>query len=156
MTPRPIYGRSARSEERNIFTLHIVLYQGLHPVAAHFPERECIGYSETQKATAAKLPKRAGATPLFRLSAAQKVPGVTPARSVDACGSTDASIARVIACRSNHVYNRIHSLFNYGQLSTINNGRCSPYPKRTTRVGADVPRTRGLASTSQNCFQVSN
>jgi hypothetical protein len=31
------------------------------------------------KVTVEKTPKRAGATPLFRLSAAQKVPGVAPA-----------------------------------------------------------------------------
>ena len=34
------------------------------------------------KVTVGKKPKRAGATPLFRLSAAQKVRGVAPARYV--------------------------------------------------------------------------
>ena len=38
------------------------------------------------KVTAEKTPKRAGATPLFRLSAAQKVRGVAPAlRHAESC-----------------------------------------------------------------------
>jgi hypothetical protein len=46
----------------------------------HSAERECDAWSEILKAAAGKLVKRAGATPLFRLSAAQKVRGVAPAR----------------------------------------------------------------------------
>jgi hypothetical protein len=42
-------------------------------VSAHAAERQCDAWNETQKAAELKLQKRAGATPLFRLSAAQKV-----------------------------------------------------------------------------------
>jgi hypothetical protein len=49
-------------------------------VSAHAAERQCHAWNETQKAAELKLQKRAGATPLFRFSAAQKVRGVAPAR----------------------------------------------------------------------------
>jgi len=39
-TVRPKYRRTATGEEWNIFTLHLVLYQGLHPVAAQSAEME--------------------------------------------------------------------------------------------------------------------
>ena len=78
-TFRPRYRETASGEERNIFTLHIVLYQGLHPVAAQSSDGQRDATSRIRKAGAGKLPKRAGATPLFRLSAAQKVRGVAPA-----------------------------------------------------------------------------
>jgi|HubBroStandDraft_6_1064221.scaffolds.fasta_scaffold136883_2 hypothetical protein len=37
--PRLFARDTASGEERNIFTLHLVLYQGLHPVGAHSAER---------------------------------------------------------------------------------------------------------------------
>ena len=49
-------------------------------VSAHAAETQCDAWNETHKAAELKLQKRAGATPLFRLSAAQKVRGVAPAR----------------------------------------------------------------------------
>jgi hypothetical protein len=76
---RPRYRGTASGEECNILSLHVVLYQGLHPVAPHSAEIECDAWNETQKAAAGKRPKRAGAPPLFRLAAPQRVHGVAPA-----------------------------------------------------------------------------
>jgi hypothetical protein len=45
----------------------------------HVPEREGEKVSLKKKRPAEKIPNRAGATPLFGLSAAQKVFGVAPA-----------------------------------------------------------------------------
>ena len=46
---------------------------------AHVPERQGEKVSPKKKCPAEKIPNRAGATPLFGLSAAQKVFGVAPA-----------------------------------------------------------------------------
>src|SRR5271155_3439324 len=78
-TVRPKYRRTTSGEECNTFTLHIVLHPGIHPVAPHSAENELDAPTENQKAAELKLQKRAGATPLFRLSAAQKVREVAPA-----------------------------------------------------------------------------
>jgi hypothetical protein len=45
----------------------------------HVPEREGEGVNPKKKCPAEKIPNRAGAPPLFGLSAAQKVFGVAPA-----------------------------------------------------------------------------
>jgi hypothetical protein len=48
-TVRPRYRDTGSGEESNIFTLQVVLYQGLHPVGAHSPERKCDAWNEPRK-----------------------------------------------------------------------------------------------------------
>jgi hypothetical protein len=45
----PKLPQGCSGEECNIFTLHLILYQGLHPVAAHPAERECDARNEPKK-----------------------------------------------------------------------------------------------------------
>jgi len=63
-----------RGEEGKDYTLHLRLHLFLHPVALAISLRR-VGCRRQRKArvTVEKTPNRAGATPLFRLSAAQKV-----------------------------------------------------------------------------------
>ena len=55
---------------------------------AHVPESKGDENPRTKKCPAEKDPNRAGATPLFGLSAAQKVLGVAPALGT-VCGASD-------------------------------------------------------------------
>jgi hypothetical protein len=55
------------------------------------------------KVTVKKKPKRAGATPLFRLSAAQKVRGVAPARYVGSVAVFCARGQRELLRKTNEV-----------------------------------------------------
>ena len=52
--------------------------------SAHGIDSQGFAASVSAKVTAEKTPEWAGATPLFRLSAAQKVRGVTPAHATEA------------------------------------------------------------------------
>ncbi len=63
----------------NTDILQVGLYQSLHLVAGMLFATDKSYLKQNSKAAVGKLPKRAGATPLFRLSAAQKVRGVAPA-----------------------------------------------------------------------------
>jgi hypothetical protein len=90
-TVRPRYRRTATGEEGNIFTLHIVLHPGLHPAAQHSVERECDAWSETPKAAAEKLPKRAGGPHFFGFQPPQKCVGSLPPSSTRRASCTVAS-----------------------------------------------------------------
>src|SRR4029077_12120631 len=69
----PSTERRQTGEERKFDSLQVVLYQSLHLVAPHAPDSSEDVRDKNAKAPVGKLQKRAGATPLFRLSAAQRV-----------------------------------------------------------------------------------
>jgi len=66
-------------EEGKNYTLHRRLPVCLPPVATHRPEKSGENRGGKEKCAAENDPNRAGAPPLFGLSAAQKVLGVAPA-----------------------------------------------------------------------------
>ena len=80
---------------------------------SHTPPKEnaMLG-DETPKAAAEKLLNRRERPHFFGFQPPKKCVGSLPPDRSNAGDSIDAFIAHVIAYRSNHVYNRIHFLFN--------------------------------------------
>jgi hypothetical protein len=70
-------------EEGKNFILHRFLHQSTSPSASTKPRKaNAVRSLQCEKAPESEGSKRAGATPLFRLTAAQKVLGVAPARFI--------------------------------------------------------------------------
>ena len=67
-------------EEGRNYILHLFICQHRHRTGFEVPYGKTPTTAQPTKPTVEKTRNRAGATPLFRLSAAQKVRGIAPAR----------------------------------------------------------------------------